>query len=79
MSGVASTFKKLIDRPDVQQGFAEVRAEAKPAIQKASSAAEELAAARLRARRGGRALLSDQRLMPEAGVGQQTLGSGPMA
>lgn len=45
----------------------------------ASSAIEEDRAARRRARRGGRALLSEQRLTPEAGVGQSTLGAGPMA
>lgn len=48
----------------VEQPKPEVRAEA------------EESAARRRARRGGRALLSDTRLNPEAGV--QTLGSGPM-
>jgi len=45
----------------------------------ASAAIEEDRAARRRARRGGRALLSEQRLTPEAGVGQSTLGAGPMA
>ena len=35
-------------------------------------------AARRRSRRGGRALLSDVRLNPEEGVGQSTLGTGPM-
>lgn len=39
--------------------------------------AEDLMARR-RARRGGRALLSEARLAPEAGVGGQTLGSGGM-
>jgi len=35
-------------------------------------------ASRRRARRGARALLSETRLNPEEGVGQSTLGSGPM-
>ncbi len=41
--------------------------------------AKESEIARRRARRGARALLSEARLNPELGVGQQTLGSGPMA
>jgi hypothetical protein len=53
---------------------------AKAQAQKSASAeAAEDAAARRRARRGGRALLSEARLTPEQGVGQQTLGAGPMA
>jgi len=51
----------------------------KKAGAKSESGAEETLAARRRARRGGRALLSEQRLTPEAGVGQSTLGAGPMA
>lgn len=43
-----------------------------------TSTADEDTAARRRARRGGRALLSDIRLNPEQGVGQSTLGAGPM-
>jgi hypothetical protein len=44
-----------------------------------STGVEEDRAARRRVRRGGRALLSEERLAPEAGVGQSTLGAGPMA
>lgn len=51
----------------------------KKAGAKSESGAAETLAARRRARRGGRALLSEQRLTPEAGVGQSTLGAGPMA
>jgi hypothetical protein len=35
-------------------------------------------AAKRRSRRRGRALLSEARLNPEEGVGQSTLGTGPM-
>lgn len=42
-----------------------------------AAAMRDEAAARRRARRGGRALLSEARLTPESGVGSQTLGSGP--
>lgn len=52
---------------------------AKQQAKSASAEAAEDAAARRRARRGGRALLSEARLSPEQGVGQQTLGAGPMA
>ena len=52
---------------------------AKQQAKSASAEIEEDRAARRRARRGGRALLSEQRLTPEAGVGQSTLGAGPMA
>jgi hypothetical protein len=39
---------------------------------------DEAVAARRRARRGARALLSEQRLTPEQGIGSTTLGAGPM-
>lgn len=42
------------------------------------SAEEMDKSSRRRARRGGRALLSEARLNPEEGVGQSTLGTGPM-
>ena len=51
-----------------------VKSEPKPV----SESGDEQAAARRRARRGGRSLLSDVRLNPEQGVGQSTLGAGPM-
>jgi len=51
---------------------------AKMATGKSESAIQrEELMARRRARRGGRALLSEARLSPESGVGGQTLGSGP--
>ena len=56
---------------------------AKTAVSKAETSAasdeRQEILARRRARRGGRALLSEERLAPEAGVGQSTLGAGPMA
>jgi len=49
---------------------------AKMATGKSESATQrEELMARRRARRGGRALLSEARLSPESGVGGQTLGS----
>jgi hypothetical protein len=51
----------------------------KKAAQTGVSGEREEILARRRARRGGRALLSEQRLAPETGVGQSTLGAGPMA
>jgi len=49
---------------------------AKMATGKSESAIQrEELMARRRARRGGRALLSEARLSPESGVGGQTLGS----
>ena len=50
-----------------------------PAQKTASAAVDEALAARRRARRSARALLSEQRLTPEQGVGSTTLGAGPMA
>ena len=79
MSGVASGIKKVLDLPrkDGGQGTVadQMRDVTKPAAK--SVAIEEDRAARRRARRGGRALLSEARLTPESGVGGQTLGSGP--
>lgn len=49
------------------------KAEAAPAEKAADTGSAEDRAARRRARRGGRALLSDSRLNPEEGV--STLGS----
>lgn len=74
MGGVA----KLFQRQDVVEKIKET-AEPIAKSQSASAAIEEDRAARRRARRGGRALLSEARLSPEEGVGQQTLGAGPMA
>lgn len=53
---------------------------AKTVVSKSEGAAgqREEVLARRRARRGGRALLSEARLNPEQGVGQQTLGSTGM-
>lgn len=72
MGGVAKLFQKQ----DVVQKIKET-AEPIAKSQSASAAIEEDRAARRRARRGGRALLSEARLTPESGVGGQTLGSGP--
>jgi hypothetical protein len=74
---MGGTIRKLMDKPEVKEKFAEVKAEAQP--KSVASAADEALAARRRARRGGRALLSEERLTPESGVGQSTLGAGPMA
>lgn len=54
-------------------------AAALPTQKTASAAVDEALAARRRARRSARALLSEQRLTPEQGVGSTTLGAGPMA
>jgi hypothetical protein len=81
---VTSVVKKAgeaITKPfkDKQETAASPLAEmAKMATGKSASAADETIAARRRARRGGRALLSEQRLTPEQGVGQSTLGVGQM-
>jgi hypothetical protein len=78
MGGVASSakmgLKKLLDRGDVVKTISET-APAPAAVKQASQSMSEDAAARRRARRGGRALLSEARLNPEQGTGQQTLGS----
>lgn len=81
MSGVTQQVKKIIGK---DEGSTAVKNIVEPTVkaqaQKSASAeAAEDAAARRRARRGGRALLSEARLSPEQGVGQQTLGAGPMA
>jgi hypothetical protein len=57
----------------VKEKFAEVKAQTE--IKPVASVVNEERAARRRARRGGRALLSEARLSPESGVGGQTLGS----
>ncbi len=53
-------------------------APAAPSAKTAATAMDEAVAARRRARRGARALLSEQRLTPEQGIGSTTLGAGPM-
>jgi hypothetical protein len=64
-----------------KQGATPLAELAKTAVSKAeaspAAAMREEMMARRRARRGGRALLSEARLTPESGVGGQTLGSGP--
>ena len=70
----------VIDKPKTAQPAASAPAPVTPAaaaVKSISQAADEAVLARRRARRGGRALLSEARLTPEAGVGQTTLGSGP--
>lgn len=63
-----------------KQGASPLADLAKTAVSKAEAAGgqREEILARRRARRGGRALLSEARLNPEQGVGQETLGSTGM-
>ncbi len=63
--------------PEAPQPAAKTAATA-PAAKTAATAMDEAVAARRRARRGARALLSEQRLTPEQGIGSTTLGAGPM-
>lgn len=83
MGGVARKIGEEIkrpfsqDRPAITQIIPGMEEAIKKASEKTPLSAAEDVAARRRARRGGRALLSEQRLTPEAGVGQSTLGSGP--
>jgi hypothetical protein len=83
MGGAVGSIKKVFDKPRQDGGLGTVadqmREGSKPVAKSISSEIDEERAARRRARRGGRALLSEQRLTPEAGVGQSTLGAGPMA
>jgi len=94
MSGVAKTVGKAVTTPVAKvaaglgivkekQGGTPLADLAKTAVSKAETSAasdeRQEILARRRARRGGRALLSEQRLAPETGVGQSTLGAGPMA
>lgn len=76
MGGVAKTFQKALGKAE-ESGAIKRVVEPQPVAKVASAAIEEDRAARRRARRGGRALLSEARLTPESGVGGQTLGSGP--
>lgn len=82
MGGVTNPIKKLFDKPEVKQAVASAPAPSQAAQQSASATQQREQAedvmARRRARRGGRALLSEARLNPEQGVGQTTLGVGPM-
>ena len=73
---ITKVIKKAEGKPS--EGGFYVPAKPSAPVQGKDEAAETLAARR-RARRGGRALLSEERLAPEAGVGQSTLGAGPMA
>ena len=92
MSGVAKSVGKAVTTPVAKvaaglgiikekQGGTPLADLAKTAVSKAeatpAAAMREEMMARRRARRGGRALLSEARLTPESGVGGQTLGSGP--
>jgi hypothetical protein len=88
MSGVAKTVVKPVQKGlekigviKEKQGASPLAELAKTAVSKAeatpAAAMREEMMARRRARRGGRALLSEARLTPESGVGGQTLGSGP--
>lgn len=64
-----------VSAPQTAQAAAAPQA---PLIKSAVATVEEDKAARRRARRGARALLSEQRLLPETGLGQSTLGAGQM-
>jgi hypothetical protein len=64
---------KLFSRPEVAKQVQEVSKPAPPAEKPISQQMDEDRSARRRARRGGRAMLSDTRLNPEQGV--TTLGS----
>ena len=92
MGGVAKSVSKGIVKPfqevgekvgliKEKQGGTPLADLAKTAVSKAeatpAAAMREEMMARRRARRGGRALLSEARLTPESGIGGQTLGSGP--
>lgn len=86
MSAVTKPVGKALEKVGVikeKQGGNPLADLAKTAVSKAETSAasdeRQEILARRRARRGGRALLSEQRLSPEAGVGQSTLGAGPMA
>jgi len=73
MGGAVS---KIFKKPEVARQIQEV-SQPKPAEQKSMAQADaEDRSARRRARRGGRALLSEQRLNAEQGV--QTLGQADM-
>ena len=77
MSGAARTVKGGIEKALGKAKEAGVIKEVapQPAAKSMASEIDEDRAARRRARRGGRALLSEARLNPEQGTGQQTLGS----
>ena len=86
MSAVTKPVGKALEKVGVikeKQGGKPLADLAKTAVSKAETSAasdeRQEILARRRARRGGRALLSEERLSPEAGVGQSTLGAGPMA
>lgn len=86
MSAVTKPVGKALEKVGVikeKQGGTPLADLAKTAVSKAETSAasdeRQEILARRRARRGGRALLSEQRLAPETGVGQSTLGAGPMA
>ena len=94
MGGAVKSVSKAVVKPfqevgekvgliKEKQGGTPLADLAKTAVSKAETSAasgqREEILARRRARRGGRALLSEQRLAPETGVGQSTLGAGPMA
>jgi hypothetical protein len=74
---VSKALDRALGKKDTPAFITEaVEPVAKAQAQKSASAeAAEDAAARRRARRGGRALLSEARIAPETGL-QQTLGTG---
>lgn len=86
MGGVTSGIQRILNLPRKDGGSGTVAQQMREVAPQAAAAARteaireqaEDVMARRRARRGGRALLSEARLNPEQGVGQQTLGTGPM-
>jgi hypothetical protein len=83
MGGVTRAVEKAgqqlgIVKKVAQTGGAQIPEAPQPAAKTAATAMDEAVAARRRARRGARALLSEQRLTPEQGMGSTTLGAGPM-
>lgn len=79
MGGVANSIQKVFKKPEAQAAAPTPAAAPAPATKTTAVAVDEALAARRRARRSARALLSEQRLTPEQGVGSTTLGAGPMA
>ena len=65
----------VVEKPKAPQAAPQPAGKSPEAVAAQREEVEDVMAKR-RARRGGRPLLSEARLNPEAGVGGQTLGSG---
>lgn len=74
-----SVIKEVGRAAGISGGGGGAPASEAPVARAVAAASDAADVARRRARRGARALLSEARLNPELGVGNQTLGSGPMA